>query len=221
MKAAIWSAFLLSSVAFASFATSFNTVDPGTFDPKDTDLVAARWIHGIGCPTDQKITPDGSKTTPFSDPACPTGDKGDRDNSGLLLVKTGPTANVAAAGADLKSVRGIKLTELGYDIRTGSHCGGGAPRFNVVTEDGVTHFVGCSSGTPTASSPGWKRLRWTDFSAAGNKAFPPIATTSTATSTVRSISIVFDEGQDAAAGEPSGSAIIDNVDVNGKLVGER
>ena len=80
----------------------------------------------------------------------------------------------------------------------------------------MTHFVGCSSGTPTASSPGWKRLRWTDFSAAGNKAFPPIA----ATSTVRSISIIFDEGQDTAP-DFSGSAIIDNVDVNGKLVGER
>ena len=213
MKAAIWSAFLLSSVAFGSFASNFNTVDPGTFDPKDTDLVAARWIHGIGCPTDQKVT---SMSTRFTDPACPTGDKGDRDNSGLLLVKTGPTANVAAAGADLKSVRGIKLTELGYDIRTGSHCGGGAPRFNVVTEDNVTHFVGCSSGTVTASSPGWKRLRWTDFSAIGNKAFPPIAPTST----VRSISIIFDEGQDTAP-DFSGSAIIDNVDVNGKLVGER
>ena len=214
MKAAIWSAFLLSSVAFASFATSFNTVDPGTFDPQDTDLVAARWIHGIGCPTDQKITPDGSKTTPFSDPACPTGDKGDRDNSGLLLVKTGPTANVAAAGADLKSVRGIKLTELGYDIRTGSHCGGGAPRFNVVTEDNVTHFVGCSSGTVTTSSAGWRRLRWVPSNPA--QAFPPIAPTST----VRSISIIFDEGQDTP-GDGSGSAIIDNVDVNGTLVGER
>jgi len=214
MKAAIWSAFLLSSVAFGSFASNFNTVDPGTFDPKDTDLVAARWIHGIGCPTDQKITPDGSKTTPFSDPACPTGDKGDRDNSGLLLVKTGPTANVAAAGADLKSVRGIKLTELGYDIRTGSHCGGGAPRFNVVTEDNVTHFVGCSSGTVTTSSAGWRRLRWVPSNPA--QAFPPIAPTST----VRSISIIFDEGQDTP-GDGSGSAIIDNVDVNGTLVGER
>ena len=217
MKAAIWSAFLLSSVAFASFATSFNTVDPGTFDPKDTDLVAARWIHGIGCPTDQKV----SNGSTFTDPACPTGDKGDRDNSGLLLVKTGPTANNAAAGADLKTVRGMTLTELGYDIRAGSHCGGGAPRFNVVTEDNVTHFVGCSSGTVTASSPGWKRLRWTDFSAIGNKAFPPIAPTST----VRSISIIFDEGQDTPDAPPSpagsGSAIIDNVDVNGKLVGER
>jgi hypothetical protein len=213
MKAAIWSALLISTLASGSFAHNFNTVDPGLFDPKDTDLVAARWIDGIGCPTDQKVTFDGSKTVPFTDSACPTGDKGDRENAGLLLVKTGPTANFAAAGADLKSVRGMTLTELGYDIRTGSHCGGGAPRFNVVTEDGVTHFVGCSSGTVTTSSAGWRRLRWDPKNPA--QAFPPI------TGTVRSISIIFDEGQDAAAGEPSGSAIIDNIDLNGKLVGER
>jgi hypothetical protein len=37
---------------------------------------------------------------------------------------------------------------------------------------------------------------------------------------VRSISIIFDEGQDVP-GDGSGSAIIDNVDVNGKIVGER
>ena len=214
MKAAVCSAFLLSSVAFGSFANNFNTVDPGTFDPKDTDLVAARWIHGIGCPTDQKISTDGKTTKPFTDPACLTGDKGDRENAGLLLVKTGPTANFAAAGADLKTVRGMKLTELGYDIRAGSHCGGGAPRFNVVTEDGVTHFVGCSSGTVTTSSAGWRRLRWVPSNPA--QAFPPIAPTST----VRSISIIFDEGQDTP-GDGSGSAIIDNVDVNGTLVGER
>jgi hypothetical protein len=212
MKAAAWSALLMSSIAFGSFAHNFNTVDPGVFDPKDTDLVASRWIDGIGCPTDQKVTSDGKTTSPFTDPACPTGDRGDRENAGLLLVKTGPTANFAAAGAELRTVKGITLTELGYDVRTGSHCGGGAPRFNVVTEDGVTHFVGCSSGTVTTSSAGWRRLRWDPKNPA--QAFPPILTP------VRSISIVFDEGQDTP-GDGSGSAIIDNIDVNGKIVGER
>jgi hypothetical protein len=212
MKAAVWSAMLISSVSLGSFAHGFNTVDPGTFDPKDTDLVAARWIDGIGCPTGQKVSFDGKNVVPFTDAACPSGDSGDRENAGLLLVKTGPQANFAAAGADLKTVRGLTLTELGYDIRTGSHCGGGAPRFNVLTEDGVTHFVGCNSGTVTTSSAGWRRLRFDPKNPA--QAFPPI------TSAVRSISIIFDEGQDSP-GEGSGSAIIDNIDVNGKLVGER
>ncbi|HYV64733.1 MAG TPA: hypothetical protein VE964_00735 [Myxococcales bacterium] len=195
MKAFAWSALLAAFAAFGASAREFNQVDPFTFDPKDTDLVAARWIHGIGCPP--------------GDAGCPTGDRSDKDNAGLLLVKTGATANDAAAGAELKNVSGITLTELGYDIRSGSHCGAGAPRFNVVTTDNVTHFVGCASPPPAvmARSAGWMRLRWLPA-----EAFPPIA------SPVKSISIVFDEGQDVP-GDGSGSAILDNVDVNGKIVG--
>ena len=196
MKAPACFAILAASFAFgASAAHEFNQVDPFTFDPADTDLVASRWIHGIGCPP--------------GDAGCPTGDKSGRENAGLLLVKTGATANNASAGAVLKNVSGITLTELGYDIRSGSHCGAGAPRFNVVTTDGVTHFVGCASPPPAvmAKSAGWMRLRWTPA-----EAFPPI------TSPVKSIAIVFDEGQDVP-GDGSGSAIIDNVDVNGKIVG--
>src|SRR4051794_2582494 len=44
-------------------------------------------------------------------------------------VMTGPTARVTG-------VEGIQLTELGFDFRTDGHCGAGAPRYNVVTEDG-------------------------------------------------------------------------------------
>ena len=195
MKAPAWFAMVVLSLAFAATAREFNDVDPGTFDPKDTDLVAARWLHGIGCPP--------------GDAGCPTGDKGDKENSGLLLVKTGATANNAAAGAELKNVNGITLTELGYDVRSGSHCGAGAPRFNVVTKDNVTHFVGCASPPPAvmAKSAGWMRLRWTPA-----QAFPPI------TSPVKSITIIFDEGQDTP-GDGSGLAVLDNLDVNGTIVG--
>jgi hypothetical protein len=198
MKQSVWLAMLAISISLSASAHDFNRVDPFTFDPSDLDLVAARWINGIGCPS--------GKTT---DPACPTGDKSDKDNAGLLLVKTGATANNAAAGAQLKNVNGITLTDLGYDIRSGSHCGAGAPRFNVVTNDGVTHFIGCASPPPAvmSKSAGWMRLRWLPADA-----FPPI------TKPVKSISIVFDEGQDVP-GDGSGSAIIDNVDINGKLVG--
>ena len=63
------------------------------------------------------------------------------DGREILLVKTGPTVtNFASATADLINVKGLTLTELGYDIRKpgplgstspiGSHCGAGAPRFN-------------------------------------------------------------------------------------------
>lgn len=204
---------------------NFHQVKPFVFDPAHTLLVESGWMDGIGCPTNA-FTFDGSTTTPFTDTACPTGDSKDKKNEGLLLVKTGPTTNFAAAGAQLKKVKGITLSELGYDIRKsggnttsplGSHCGAGAPRFNVVTQDGTTHFLGCNSPTATTQTPastGWIRLRWTTTGLAA--AFPPIGPTDV----VQRIDIIFDEGQDASGGpDMFGAAIIDNIDVNGMLVG--
>jgi hypothetical protein len=203
----------------------FHRVKPQEFDPARTQLVQAAWLNGTGCPTGA-FTYDGSSTAPFTDTACPTGDAKDQHIEGLLLVKTGPTANFAAATAELKKVRGITLSELGYDIRKsgdsgasplGSHCGAGAPRFNVVTQDNVVHFIGCNSPpgvVMSASTTGWVRLRWgaTELAAA----FPPIAPTDV----VSRIFIVFDEGQDPSGGpDQFGAAFLDNIDVNGMLVG--
>jgi hypothetical protein len=208
--------FALAAVAFA--AAKFHQVKSGTFDPAKTQLVNGGWVAGAGCPTDAATTSTGDKTPDgtYTDPACTTGDSKDKKNEGLLLVKTGPTGNVAAGGADLKDVKGITLTELGYDLRKGSHCGAGAPRFDIDTTDGF-FFVGCSSPPPDSTTPGdgFDRLRWgvggplTGFNRDTNT-FEPV------TGTVNSIQIVFDEGTDQGTGE----AIIDNVDVNGTLVGE-
>ncbi len=111
-----------------------------------------------------------------------------------------------------------------YDIRKsggsgtsplGSHCGAGAPRFDVVDSLGNVHFVGCSSPPPTVAgtSTGWVRLRWGPLQLAA--AFPPIL----ATTVVDRIVIVFDEGQDASGGPDSfGAAILDNIE-NTTLVG--
>jgi hypothetical protein len=231
-------AALLTGVGTVELASasgfSFRVV-PFDFDPFNTHLVEAEWEDGIGCPSDATIRPFVEASpgnfvvgppTPYSDPACKeSSDPRDKRNFGLLLVKTGPTNNDASAGATLEGVRGITLTELGYDIRKpvdpfdprGSHCGAGAPRFNVTTSDNVLHFVGCASPPPVQQPPpgnGWIRLRWTAAELA--LAFPPIAPGST----VKSISIVFDEGQDpSGAPDQFGAAILDNIDVNGVLVG--
>jgi hypothetical protein len=226
MKAPVWLAMAVASIALGASGHDFNDVNPFNFDPHNTDMVASRWIKGIGCPVGEKINTGGGNT-PFTDPACPTGDKGDRDNAGLLLVKTGPTANIAAAGAELKNVKGMTLTELGYDIRFGSHCGAGAPRFNIVTDDGATHFIGCSSPPPTSMTTGfgWERRRWM-AGATGLMAFSTTGVLEPVTRPVKSITIIFDEGQDSSSASPgggeelgSGLAVIDNVDVNGKVVG--
>jgi len=65
----------------------------------------------------------------------------------------------------------------------------------------------------TAASNAWIRLRW--GAAALAASFPPILPTDV----VRRIVIVFDEGTDTGP-DFFGAAILDNIDVNGTLVGE-
>jgi len=183
-------------------------------------------LSGIGCPTNARVSADGSTTTAYTDPACATGDSSDNRNEGLLLVKTGPTANFASAVADIKGVKG-PITELGYDIRKpisavtpmGSHCGAGAPRFDITTTT-ASYFIGCNSppAVQTATGNGWIRLRW-------GGAVPLLGfNTSTGllvpvTGDVKSIQIVFDEGQDTGP-DFFGLAVLDNIDINGTLVGD-
>jgi hypothetical protein len=240
-RPAILSVLVLLSVLrptrFAFANDSFRVV-PFEFDPHRTHLVAAEWRRGIGCPTNATtrpfLPPDFSTLgppTPFSDPACETGgDPRDKGNQGLLLAKTGPTNDNASAGAVIKGVKGMMLTELGYDLRKagdntndprGSHCGAGAPRFNIVSQ-GKTFFIGCNSPPPNEDTPGvgWQRLRW------GGSA-PLLAFSATdplcqpcdiREITVDRLSIVFDEGQDTGP-DNFGLAVLDNIDVNGTLVG--
>ena len=90
---------------------------------------------------------------PYTDPACPTGDRRDKHVRGLLLAKTGPTPNVASAVAqigesprqDADRARIRHPQSRGASDPRGSHCGAGAPRFNVVTADGSLYFLGCNS----------------------------------------------------------------------------
>ena len=152
----------LAPVQRALAATPTFTVIPGISDPADTDLANALWVGGLGCPTAARVAPS---TTPFTDPACTTGDTSDIDHEGLLLIKTGPTSNNALAGATLTGVQGITLSELGYDIRSGSVCDGLAPRFDIWTTTGKFYKLVCKSSHPEllptmTAGLGWTRLRW-------------------------------------------------------------
>jgi hypothetical protein len=226
----------LATVVTAAPAVKFE-VKPNEFDPAKSNLVQAAWLEGIGCPTAVKAQvfqpPDFSTTAEeiITDPACVTGDPNDKSTEGLLLAKTGPTANNASAVAELKGLtKGLVIAELGYDIRKpgadtsagprGSHCGAGSPRFNVVTADGTTYFIGCNSPPATTQVPGqgWIRLRW--GGAAPLLAFPQLGggPVDIRGMQVDSISIVLDEGQDAGP-DNFGLAVLDNIDVNGTIVG--
>lgn len=210
------------------------SVDPELFDPSRTKLVAAQWIGGIGCPTGAKqrlfdlITFILQPPSTFTDAACPTGDLWDRGNEGLLFVKTAESNNNAAATATIQGVRGIILSEIGYDIRAASHCGAGAPRFNITTKPTVAfpagkfYFLGCTSPPPTSTpfaSQAWSRLRWGNGTPGSVPAYLDGVTLENITDPIKSISMIFDEAQYNFVTDFSGLAVLDNIDVNGKLVG--
>lgn len=162
------------------------------FDPGHTGTVAAAWVKHLGLP------------------------QNDPNRYGLILSKNAPTPTNSAPGLVINGVKGIHLTELGFDVRNGGHCGAGAPRFNVVASDlpGVTRFYGCVYGTHTAATPqaGWQRVRFlTNVSYPGADAIP-------STATILSISVIFDEGVDTGP-DFSGMVVLDNIDINGFLIG--
>jgi hypothetical protein len=168
--------------------------------PAGSNIVTSAWLPGMGLPDDGKtLNPD------TLDP-----------HLGLLLSKNGPTANCSSAGVTITGVEGMPVTELGFDYRFGSHCGAGSPRFNLTTSDNVFHSVGCASGTKTPSPQDpteWARIRFT----LPAQFVPPVA----AGATIKSLSILVDEGTDSTSLEDAfgiGLSVLDNIDVNGTLI---
>jgi hypothetical protein len=165
------------------------------YDPAGTNTVAATWMDATGA----GATSNASTTT-------------DARNQGLLLSKTSNASNQAQAGVVIRDVEGITLTELGYDIRTGSQCTATSPRFVVVTTDEVVHKIGCVTATAQpAPTAGWKRLRFDPTNPA--QTVPAIA----AGSKVKSIHLVHDGGPEAG----SSIVVLDNIDINGKIIGQQ
>src|SRR5262245_8516043 len=181
---------------------------PGDCGPlPGSNIVTSAWLPGMGLP-------DNSGPNTATNAA-------DR-RFGLLLSKNGLTSDCSAAGAEIKGVRGMRVTSpfvLGFDYRNGTHCGGGAPRFNVTVKTGGVesfHFVGnCATDTPvgaTQDSAQWTTLR---FGTASQS--PPIPSGGR----VVSIEIIFDEGTDQPGAEdPRGVGLgnIDNIYINGRVI---
>lgn len=124
-------------------------------------------------------------------------------------------------------MKGIVVTPgftFSFDYRNGSHCGAGAPRFNVVSRDPVTnvdtfHFVGgCSNGTPTPAPQ--DPLQWTRVTidvTSASQAFAAIP----AGNKLRSVDLIFDEGTDTVVlgdAEGIGLAIVDNITIGNKVI---
>jgi hypothetical protein len=193
-RVAILSVFV--GLAFASMANAASPlqVKPFVFDPDNTGICEAAWVNNIGLP-------DAGKS-----------------NHALMLTKEGLTATNAASGATV-TFQGT-LTELGFDYRNDSHCGAGAPRFNVYTASGTTYFFGCDYGahTPVPGNPDWTRVRFafTDGNLGGDAFAVGGPFNVNDFNSVVAVQIIFDEGTDQGVGY----AIMDNIDVNGTLVGK-
>jgi len=164
---------------------------PYAYDPSGTNSVAATWLDGTGA--------DSNSST-------------DTRAQGLLLSKTSAASNQAVAAIVIRNAEGLILTELGYDLRNGSTCTAKSPRIVVVTSDDVVHKIGCSTGRAQSSpAAGWTRLR---FDPGNPTQTAPAIAPGTA---VKSIHLVLDDGPETG----TSLVVLDNVDVNGALIGKQ
>jgi len=161
-------------------ATSFQ-VKPWTYDPGKTRAVSSAWV------THEGLADAGNS------------------NHALYLAKKATTATNAAGGATVTYTG--NLSSLGFDVRNDGHCGAGAPRLNVYTSDGITHFFGCVYGTHTTINSQWTRVQF-----APSDGFPAV----TPSETVTGMDVVFDEGIDQGLG----FVYLDNIQVNGVYAGK-
>jgi len=179
-------------------AESQLAIQPVVNDPTNSGTVGAALLDAAGVPvTSQTASSSG--------------------NLALALSKTAHAPAGTSAGAQLVPAETLtKLTELGFDIRQGGHCTATSPHFVVVTSDDVTHVLtGCANGTiQTAPAQGWRRVRFDPANPA--QASPPIAPGQQ----IKSIAIVLDEGPEATPNPGGGLAVLDNIDVNGVIVGK-
>jgi hypothetical protein len=119
----------------------------------------------------------------------------------LTLTKEGPTCDDMSAGATVKGL--TTLTAASWDLAEGSYCQAGAPRLDVVTSDGKTHFFGCLANK-SGSHVSFNLTAAGD----GNTALP-VESRGIVGKTVTSIDIVQDE---------TGTAILMNLSFKGTAV---
>ena len=126
-----------SVVAYAS-TTTVSTVSP--------------WAYACGHTT--FANPATKADTPDSN-GCPANDVAGTANAALVagtltlsklcgdVEAAKCTADDLASGATVNGL--TTLTAASWDLGPASYCGAGAPRLNVVTTDGDTHFFGCAA----------------------------------------------------------------------------
>jgi hypothetical protein len=171
---------------------------PSSYDTLSSGALYAHWIDRLG---------------------VPQGNSGQKNYPGLVLSKNATAPTGSQVGALIRNADGLSLTELGFDYREGGQCTATSPYFEVVTTDGRTHVVGgCSKGTIQQPPPaaGWTRVRF-NLSDPNQQSSPPI----NPSDHVKSIELVLDQGPETGASAAGGLVVIDNIDINGMLVGKK
>jgi len=196
----------------------------GTGTLAGSNIVTSAWLRGMGLPD------DGQDNTTAANLA--TGAPSRRDpHLGLLLNKNGPTADCSAAGARIRGVEGRAVEEvfpLGFDIRNGTHCGAGSPRFNVTfrppnSSQSESRFVGgCANGVRTPAPQDlaqWSRVVFANTGPIVSVFPTPIP----GGSRIESITLLVDEGTDAwnppdETADGVGLSVVDNILVSGQFI---
>ena len=177
-------------------------------------LVLAAAVAGSVSAAAIKVKPSvfNQSTLPDAAVAVAEWDEGGIDGGpGLILGKIVPTSEVVAAQAIVTKVAGREITTLGFSVRSDAYCGGGAPRFNLFTEENgdTPYFFGCNSSGPTAMTTvdtftDSEGIEWQVKEAALTEA-------DAAGETITSIEIVHDE---------QGAGLIDDIVVNNTTIGK-
>ena len=123
-------------------------------------------------------------------------------NNGVLhLEKNCTTTTNASAGASITGLDGQTFSSASFTLASASQCQGGSPRFNVVSSNGTTYFLGCNNVTPTTNADGSVTYTFTPatIAAAGNQVpFP--------SGTIKTVDVLIDV---------QGTADLSNITVNG------
>jgi hypothetical protein len=199
---------VLGLAGFALAGTKKVQAKPFIFDPEDSGLVAAAWVTHQGLPDAGKSAHAlmlQMSPAPIEPPAEGT------------EPTPAPAATLSKAGVVIKGVKGLTLTELGFDIKNDGVFIKG-PRFEVHTDSGVFTFTMSASTSKTPINLDWTRVRFSDADAVPSAPAPapepapaPTAVKVFGSLVVQSVMIIFDE---------EGSTLLDNIDFNGALMGK-
>jgi hypothetical protein len=165
--------FLVMGLAGLGLAGSQKVqAKPFIFDPEDTGFAVAAWVTHQGLP-------DAGKS------------------AHALMLQISPAVVGIQAGVAIKGVKGLPLTELGFDIKNDWVFTTG-PRFEVVTDVDTFSFPFPDPNllTQVPDSTDWMRVRFDASAIPGS---------------VQTARIIFEE---------EGSVLLDNIDVNGALMGK-